>query len=132
MNGVTVITEILCRERSLKDVLGTGIFTSVLMLLAIFVYWKFIYFGFKKSCTHPKELTIAQVFLVMFSLFFILLTIIGDISLYRQYHNTHMEYEIVIDDSASFNEVTSVYDILSRENDIYRVKLLEDTNIHEE
>ena len=61
----------------------------------------------------------------------IVLTIIGDISLYRQYHNTHMEYEIIIDDSASFNEVTSVYDILSRENDIYRVKLLEDTNIHD-
>ena len=132
MNGVTIMSEILCHERSLTDVLSTGIFASALTLLAIFAYWKFIYPGFKKSCTHPKDLSIAKAFLAMLSLFFVVLTIIGDISLYRQYHNTHMEYEIVIDDSVSFNEVTSVYDILSRENDIYRVKLLEDTNIYEE
>ena len=99
MNGVTIMSEILCHERSLKDVLGTEIFTIALMLLAIFVFWKFIYPGFKKSCIHPKELAIAKVFLITFSLFFIVLTIIGDISLYRQYHNTHMEYEIMIDDS---------------------------------
>lgn len=130
MNGVTIMSEILCHERSLKDVLGTGIFTSTLMLLGIFVYWRFLYPGFKKSCTHPKDLSIAKTFLAMFSLFFIVLTIIGDISLYRQYHNTHMEYEIVIDDSVRFNDVMSTYEILDhyKNEGVYRVKLLEEPN----
>jgi len=98
--------------------------------LAIFAYWKLIYPGFKKSCIHPKDLSIAKAFLAMISLLFVVLTIIGDISLYRQYHNTHMEYEIVIDDSVRFNDVMSTYEILDhyKNEGIYRVKLLEEPN----
>ena len=116
MNGVTILEEHLCRLLSLGAFIGTTVFCLLMCCTGILI----IQWIYKKDKSCNKESikyssTAATVIICIVFVGFIILQLLS-------YNDTHIEYTIKVDDSASFNQVYDKYEILSESDNIYRVK----------
>ena len=110
MNGVTILEEHLCRVLSLGAFIGTTVFCLLMCCAGIFIIWRICD---KESM--KKTNTIGTVVLCIVFIVFVAVQL-------SSYNDTHMEYTINVDDSASFNQVYDKYEVLSESDNIYRVK----------
>ena len=111
MNGITIIEEHLCREVEFPVLIGFGIFITLLVVGALRFYilmWKHNLFD-KKT-----PIIICSILIVVIYVVFWVVQING-------YNDTHMEYTVMIDDSVSFNDFHTKYEIISVDGNEYRV-----------
>ena len=114
MNGITIIEEHLCRTVELPALIVMGIFITLLFVGALLFYilmWKYNLLD-KKKKNHTN--IICSILLVVIYAVFWAIQING-------YNDTHMEYTVTIDDSVSFNDFHTKYEIVSVSGDEYRV-----------
>ena len=111
MNGINIIAEHFCREINLATLIASGSCITVLVIVSLIVYWK-IY----KSNDSLKK------FIIGCSIAIISTLCICWYSLVDGYNTTHMEYTITIDDTVGFNEFNEKYEIISINDNEYRVK----------
>lgn len=112
MDGITVLSEHFCRAVELKNLIVSFIIFGALIVFL----WLFYIFGFKSTDDKAVKRTIVVCFVISVVVF---------ISFARfqikQYHTTHTEYTITIDDSVGFHEFYSKYEIVSVDGEEYRV-----------
>ena len=115
MNGITIIEEHLCRAVELPALIGIGIFITLLFVGVLLFYklmWKYDLLDKKKK--DKITIIICSILLVVMYVVFWVVQING-------YNDTHMEYTVTIDDSVSFNDFHTKYEIVSVSGNEYRV-----------
>lgn len=115
MNGITIIEEHLCRVVELLELIGIGIFIT-LLFVGILLLYKFIW----KHDLVVKDKK-AKITIIVSSILLAVMYIVCWLSLIFNYNKTHMEYTVTIDDSVSFNDFHTKYEIVSVNGDEYRV-----------
>lgn len=111
MNGINIIAKHFCRETNLATLIIGGSFVTVFVIISLIIYWK-IY----KDNNSLKNIIIGcSIAMVSILALFWYLMIDG-------YNITHMEYTITIDDTVGFNEFNEKYEIISVNDNKYRVK----------
>lgn len=113
MNGVTIIAEHFCRDIDLNSLILTSIIFSIAVVAVLVIYR----YAYKKSLedNSTKNIIIFSSILVVVVYIFFWYIMIND------YITTHMEYTVTIDDTATFNDVYSKYEIISVNGNEYRV-----------
>lgn len=117
MNGITIIEEHLCRTVELPALIIMGIFVTLLFVGALLFYiliWKYDLLNKKKKEKNRTDIIIRSILLVVIYIVFLAAQI-------NDYNDTHMEYTVTIDDSVSFNDFYTKYEIVSVSGDEYRV-----------
>ena len=112
MDGITILAEHFCRGIELEGLIAYFLFFGLLIAFVVVFYIYVI------KTTHDEVtrnialicLAILVVIFVVFSVFEI-----------KDYHTTHMEYTITIDDNVGFNEFYNKYEIISVDGETYRV-----------
>ena len=115
MNGITIIEEHLCRAVELPALIGIGIFITLLFVGALLFYkliWKYDLVDKKKK----EKITI-----IIYSILLIVMYVVFWVVQINGYNDTHMEYTVTIDDSVSFNDFHTKYEIVSVSGNEYRV-----------
>ena len=113
MNGITIIEEHLCRVIETPDLIGIGIFIT-LLFGGVLLFYRYSY---KHAVTDKKDkitVIVCSIVLVVMYIFFWVIQIV-------KYNDTHMEYTVTIDDSVSFNDFHAKYEIVSENGNEYRV-----------
>ena len=112
MDGITILAKHFCRGIELEGLIVNLIIFSLLTAFALIFYVCVIKFTDDKLTKNTAFacLVIAVLIFVWFVVFEI-----------KQYHDTHMEYTITIDDSVGFNEFYNKYEIISVNDKEYRV-----------
>jgi hypothetical protein len=111
MNGVTIIEEHICRVVEFVELVGFGIFVTLLAAAALYFYW-WVYNHTESNKMLP---VICAVLLVVICIVFWIVQI-------NRYNVTYKEYTVTVDDSVSLNEFLERYEIVSVDGDEYRVK----------
>ena len=112
MDGITIIAEHLCRVIEFRELIGVGIFVTLVICGALFLY-RFMYKN--DTCeTNKKIAIVCSVLLIAVYIWFWVCQI-------DRYNTTHMEYTVIVDDSVSFNDFHGRYDIVSINGNEYRV-----------
>ena len=112
MDGITIITEHLCRVIGFGELIGTGILITLLTCGALFLY-RFMYKT--DTCeTNKKIAIVCSVLLIAMYVWFWVFQI-------DKYNTTHTEYTVTVDDSVSFNDFHTKYEIISVNGNEYRV-----------
>lgn len=117
MEGVTILTEHLCRPINGGTAIFVGLFAIVLLIGAIF-FSREIYRKTTKTWKHKLVFGLGIALIV-------LIGIAGLTSIYFNYADTHIEYVVTIDDSVGFNEFFDKYEIVSQDGQLYTVKEIE-------
>lgn len=112
MSGITIVAEHLCRQVEMGELLGIGIFITLLCVGGLFLY---------RSLYRQSKDKFTKRFIKICSVVVVLLYIFLTAHQINSYNTTHMEYTITVDDSVGFNEFNERYEILSVEGDRYRV-----------
>lgn len=113
MNGVAIVSEYLCRAVELGELIGMGIFITLLYSV-VFCCYKFAY---KYSLMDKKSkitMVVSLILLVALYIWFWIFQI-------NKYNTIHMEYTVTIDDYVSFNDFYEKYEIISVNEDEFRV-----------
>ncbi len=113
MNGVTIIEEHLCRVVELPSLIGLGIFVTLLIVCVLLLY----------RCVYKYSLVDKQgkITTIICSILLVVVYVVFWIVQINNYNNTHMEYTVTIDDSVSFNDFHTKYEIVSVNGNEYRV-----------
>lgn len=114
MNGITIIEEHFCRQVSLQELIVLGCLITLLCVGALFVYW-FVW----KNSVKTKGLKIC---ILTCSMLIVVTCIASWCFQINAYNTTHMEYTVTIDDTVGFNEFHEKYEIVSENDDEYRIK----------
>lgn len=115
MNGITIIEEHLCRVVELPALIGIEIFITLLFVGVLLLYkliWKY------DLVVKDKKEKIAT---IVCSILLVVMYIVCWVALISNYNKTHMEYTVTVDDSVSFNDFHTKYEIVSVNGDEYRV-----------
>ena len=112
MSGITIITEHLCREVELGQLVGFGTFCTFIFTGGLLLF-KLIY-KLETNKFMRRLIIWSSVFIIGVYIWFL-------ISQINSYNTTHMEYTITIDDSVGFNDFHKKYEIISVNGDEYRV-----------
>lgn len=111
MNGITIIEEHLCRAVELRALIVIGIFITLLAVGAL----RFYIFIWRHNLLDKKtSIIICSILIVVIYVVFWVVQI-------NDYNDTHMEYTVMIDDSVSFNDFHTKYEIISVDGNEYRV-----------
>lgn len=113
MNGITIVAKHLCRVVELKELIGLGIFVTLLCILGLLFYW-FCY----KYCNPTKR---DKITLLACSLCLVVLIVVFWAFQINKYNTTHIEYTVVADDSVSLNDFHEKYEIVSMNGNEFRV-----------
>lgn len=111
MNGVTIIEEHLCRVVEFGELVGFGIFVTLLTAAALYFYW----WVYNHTESNKMLSVICAVLVVVICIVFWIVQI-------NRYNVTYKEYTVTVDDSVSLNEFLERYEIVSVDGDEYRVK----------
>ena len=113
MEGITILSEHLCRVVELRELIGAGIFVTLICVGGLFVYrWMYKYSDKDKQ---TKTLYFAcSTLLVIGNIWFCIAQI-------DDYNTTHMEYTVTVDDNVGFNDFYEKYEIVSVNGHEYRV-----------
>ena len=111
MNGVTIIEEHLCRVVELRELIGFGIFVTLLTAAVLYFYW-WAYNHDERN----KRLAIVCSALV------IIICAVFWVAQINKYNVTYKEYTVTVDDSVCLNDFMERYEIVSVDGDEYRVK----------
>lgn len=113
MEGITILSEHLCRVVELRQLIGTGILITLICVGGLFIYkWMYEYSN-KDKQTKTLYFACSTVLLIANILFWIA-------QIYN-YNTTHMEYTVTVDDNVSFNDFYERYEIVSIDGSAYRV-----------
>lgn len=113
MKGITIIEEYLCRVVDTPSLIGLGIFMT-LLYVGVIVFFRWLYKSNSTSQNDKKTIRCCSVVLIIA---YIALWV----CLICNYNITHIEYTVIIDDSVSFNDFYEKYEIVSVNNDEFRV-----------
>lgn len=113
MDGITIVSEHLCRVVELPALIGIGILITLLCCCALLLY-RFMY---KHSLVDKKGKTTTIVCSMLIVVMYVAFWIIQ----INQYNKIHMEYTVTVDDSVSFNDFHAKYEIVSVNGNEYRV-----------
>ena len=113
MKGITIIEEHLCRTVDTPSLIGLGIFMT-LLCGGVIVFFRWLYKSNSTSQSDKKTIWCCSVVLII-------VYIALWVSLICNYNTTHIEYTVIIDDSVSFNDFYEKYEIVSVNNDEFRV-----------
>lgn len=113
MSGIAIVEEHLCRVVEFPELIGLGIFITLLFIGALSIY-RFIC---KHNMTDKKGKNTAIVCSVLSVIMYVGFWVVQ----INHYNNTHMEYTVTVDDSVSFNDFHAKYEIVSVNGDEYRV-----------
>lgn len=111
MNGVTIIEEHLCRVVEFGGLVGFGTFVTLLTVAALYFYW----WAYNHTESNKMLAIICAVLVVVICIVFWIVQI-------NRYNVTYKEYTVTVDDSVSFNDFMERYEIVSVDEDEYRVK----------
>lgn len=111
MNGVTIVQEHLCRVIELRELIGSGIFVTLVCVAVLYFYWWAYHHG-----EDNKRLAIicSVLVIIVYAIFWI--------AQINRYNITYNEYTVTVDDSVGLNEFLERYEIVSIDGDEYRVK----------
>ena len=112
MDGVTVLREFVWRDMSILGVLPSTILMFVLMLLAFYG----VYMMIKEREYIAAWLAGVGAILIAALVCFTLIAVVETLQA------TYTRYEIIVDDSVNFNELTSHYEIISNDGILYIVQ----------
>lgn len=113
MNGVTIIAEHFCRDIDLNSLILSSIIFSIAVVAVLVIYGHFYKKSLKDNST-KNTIIFSSILVVAVYIFFWCIMI-------NAYITTHMEYTVTIDDTATFNDVYSKYEIISVDGNEYRV-----------
>lgn len=113
MNGITIIEEHLCRVVELPVLIGIGIFMTILFSGALLLYR----FAYKHFCVDKKSKSVV----IICSTLLVVMYVVFWVFQINNYNKTHIEYTVTIDDSVSFNDFHEKYEIVSVNENEYRV-----------
>ena len=113
MNGVTVVAEHICRVIELKELIGVGIFITLLCISALLFYW-LVYKHFNLNKKY-------RITFFIYSLLIIIINIVFWIIQTNRYNTIHMEYTVVVDNSVSLTDFYEKYEIVSVNGNEFRV-----------
>lgn len=111
MNGVTIIEEHLCRVVEFRELVGFGIFVTLLTAAALYFYW----WAYNHTESNKMLSVICAVLVVVICIVFWIVQI-------NRYNVTYKEYTVTVDNSVGLNEFLERYEIVSVDGDEYRVK----------
>lgn len=112
MNGITIVEEHLCRVIDFGELIGYGIFITLIICAALFFY-RFMYKTETTEATKKLSIVCSMLLVVMYVLFWMFQIV--------KYNTTHMEYTVTVDDNVSFNDFHAKYEIVSVNGNEYRV-----------
>lgn len=111
MDGVTILNEMSRHGAEMWQVIGVtlvGVIGILALVSNLFRNWKYL------RLFDKLVLTGIHAILMMFIVCLVMLVHID-------YKKVYTQYKITIDDSVSFNEFNSLYEIISQDGDIYTV-----------
>ena len=114
MNGITIIEEHFCRQMSLPVLIFGGCVITLMCLGLLYCCW-FLWKNFTKT-------KIEKIACLILSTFIIVMCTVFWCTCINAYNTTHMEYTVTIDDTVNFNEFYERYEVISKNNDEYRIK----------
>ena len=114
MNGITIIEEHFCRQMSLPAVIFGGC-TMTVMCISLLSLCGFMV----KTLAATK---IEKILYWLLSKFTIVACIAFWFFCINAYNTTHIEYTVILDDTVNFNEFYERYEVISENNDEYRIK----------
>ena len=113
MDGITIVAEHLCRVIEWGELIGFGIFITLLCIGGL-LFYRWGYKHCKSNKANKITIFICSIILVIINICFWIVQI-------NKYNTTHIEYTIIVDDSVSFNDFYEKYEIISINEDRYRV-----------
>jgi hypothetical protein len=114
MKGITIIEEHLCRVVEMRELIGIGIFIT-LLCIGVLAFYRYMY---KNWCKSKRN----RILMHVCSLAIIVMLVVSWAIQISKYNTTHYEYTIEVDNSVYFNDFFDRYEIVSVDGDRYRVK----------
>lgn len=111
MNDVTIVQEHLCRVVEFGELMGTGVLVTLFTVAALYLYW----WAYNHTESN-KPLTVVCAVLV------VVVCVASWAVQINRYNVTYKEYTVTVDDSVSFNDFMERYEIVSVDENEYRVK----------
>lgn len=112
MDGITIVAEHFCRVVEFRELIGIGIFITLLICGGLFLY-RYMY-KIETNKTNKRLIVVCSLLLVALYIWFWTFQI-------DKYNTTHMEYTVTVDDNVSFNDFYAKYEIVSVNGNEYRV-----------
>lgn len=113
MNGINIIEEHFCRVVDLPELIRLGIFVTLLVCGALLL--------FRGACKHKLVDKQGKNMIIIGSILLVVMYVVFWVVEINKYTDTHMEYTVTIDDSVSFNDFHTKYEIVSVNGNEYRV-----------